>query len=245
MEKRKISARELATDVRAGLDDAALMEKYGLAAQGLQSVFRKLVDAKVIQQSELDSRGDSTQRTVDPVWQCPSCGKYQMQEFDECPECGVFPSKFKEQEERKREAQHIAEAARLAREAQHADKEGELERLPKVSDNLPWLFVAAFAVGMVLALGATTSSPVGEDLVMMLDSILTVTAMGLLYYDRGRLRQLGYDTRRLNVWSLVFPPVYLHRRARLTRGSLGPFFSCVLIVYLQCVTLLSLSAQVK
>ncbi len=51
MPKPKISAKELIADIQAGLDDQALMKKYGLSAQGLQSVFKKLVEAKALKQS--------------------------------------------------------------------------------------------------------------------------------------------------------------------------------------------------
>jgi uncharacterized protein (DUF433 family) len=44
-DKRKISARELLTDVRAGLNDSNLMEKYQLDKEGLQYLLRRLVDS--------------------------------------------------------------------------------------------------------------------------------------------------------------------------------------------------------
>jgi uncharacterized protein (DUF433 family) len=53
MEKRKISARELIADVRAGMDDSALMARYNLSAQGLQSAFKKLVEANVMTQAPI------------------------------------------------------------------------------------------------------------------------------------------------------------------------------------------------
>jgi len=56
MTKPKISAKELIADIRAGMDDPALMKKYGLAAQGLQSIFNKLIAAGALQQDELDNR---------------------------------------------------------------------------------------------------------------------------------------------------------------------------------------------
>jgi hypothetical protein len=56
MPKQKISAKELLADIRAGMDDPALMKKYGLSAEGLQSALKKLIEAKVITQVELDNR---------------------------------------------------------------------------------------------------------------------------------------------------------------------------------------------
>ncbi|MGO9121680.1 MAG: hypothetical protein ACLQPD_29235 [Desulfomonilaceae bacterium] len=95
MPKPKISAKELIADIRAGMDDPALMKKYGLSAQGLQSAFKKLVEAKAVKQSELDNRVPLAERTVDIVWKCPACGKPQTQQADICPNCGVIEAKFK------------------------------------------------------------------------------------------------------------------------------------------------------
>lgn len=89
MDKRKITAREVLRDIRSGLSDQDLMEKYTLSAQGLQSVFHKLVSAGVITQPELDDRVPITERTVDlGLFICPACGNIQGTEFATCPRCG-------------------------------------------------------------------------------------------------------------------------------------------------------------
>ena len=89
MEKRKITAREVLRDIRSGLSDQDLMEKYTLSAQGLQSVFHKLVSAGVISQPELDDRVPISERTVDlGLFICPACGNIQGKEFATCPRCG-------------------------------------------------------------------------------------------------------------------------------------------------------------
>lgn len=89
MDKRKITAREVLRDIRSGLSDQDLMEKYTLSAQGLQSVFHKLVSAGVITQPELDDRVPITERTVDlGLFICPACGNIQGTEFAICPRCG-------------------------------------------------------------------------------------------------------------------------------------------------------------
>ena len=41
--KPKIDAKQALDDIRSGLDDYALMDKYNLSAKGLQSLFNKLV----------------------------------------------------------------------------------------------------------------------------------------------------------------------------------------------------------
>jgi hypothetical protein len=97
MEKRKITAREILKDIRAGLSDQDLMEKYTLSAQGLQSVFHKLVTAGAITQVELDDRVPISERTVDlGLFICPACGNIQGKEFITCPRCGFSdPSRTK------------------------------------------------------------------------------------------------------------------------------------------------------
>jgi hypothetical protein len=92
MEKRKITAREILKDIRGGMDDALLMRKYQLSAQGLQSVFNKMVQAGVVTEEELDGRVPLSARTVDiGLFICPACGNIQGSEFIECPRCGYVP----------------------------------------------------------------------------------------------------------------------------------------------------------
>lgn len=57
MVKPKIDAQQALDDIRSGLDDYALMDKYNLSAKGLQSLFSKLVSVGAITQAELDRRG--------------------------------------------------------------------------------------------------------------------------------------------------------------------------------------------
>lgn len=92
MEKRKITAREILKDIQAGADDAGLMRKYQLSAQGLQSVLNKMVQAGVVAEEELDARVPLSERTVDiGLFICPACGNIQGREFIECPRCGYIP----------------------------------------------------------------------------------------------------------------------------------------------------------
>lgn len=56
MAKRQIRIREALADVRSGMTDTELMEKYQLAAKGLQSLFAKLVHAQLISMEELEQR---------------------------------------------------------------------------------------------------------------------------------------------------------------------------------------------
>jgi rubrerythrin len=94
MAKRKVKAKGVVADIRAGMGDDMLKEKYGLSDIGLQSVFNKLVDAGLLPQSELDKRLSPTETSVDMWWRCPACGSPQSHEHDECPQCGVSVEKF-------------------------------------------------------------------------------------------------------------------------------------------------------
>jgi len=50
--KRKISASDFVDDIRSGMSQVALMEKYGLSSRGLVSAYRKLVDAGILEPEE-------------------------------------------------------------------------------------------------------------------------------------------------------------------------------------------------
>jgi hypothetical protein len=62
--KRRIEVDVALKDIRSGMDDAFLMEKYRVSARGLQSLFSKLVRAGAIQLAELDQRMPAFMGTV-------------------------------------------------------------------------------------------------------------------------------------------------------------------------------------
>lgn len=94
MSKRQLSAKEILQDIRAGMDDIALMVKYDLSAQGLQTAFTKLIATGLLKQDDLDERTPSHEPTANLGWKCPACGKPQPTEFEECPVCGVIVRKY-------------------------------------------------------------------------------------------------------------------------------------------------------
>jgi signal transduction histidine kinase/ActR/RegA family two-component response regulator len=57
--QRKIKAAEIIRDIRDGMSDSGLMEKYKLSAKGLQNLFRQIVDARIMQPSEIFGRTPS------------------------------------------------------------------------------------------------------------------------------------------------------------------------------------------
>jgi ankyrin repeat protein len=79
----KINAREVVNDIRSGMDDAALMEKYRLSAANLQVLFDKLVQAGVIKQSELDHRLPMFEGTVEVVFKFPEVDESRAKELGE------------------------------------------------------------------------------------------------------------------------------------------------------------------
>ncbi len=56
MNTRTVPSKHAVADIRAGMSDAALMQKYDLSAKGLQSLFRKLRAANLITAIEFDTR---------------------------------------------------------------------------------------------------------------------------------------------------------------------------------------------
>jgi hypothetical protein len=53
---RRIEVDEIVKDVRDGLTDHELMKRYGLSAKGLKSTLQKLVDAEIIQLTDVYRR---------------------------------------------------------------------------------------------------------------------------------------------------------------------------------------------
>jgi hypothetical protein len=54
--KRTIKAKDIVNDIRAGMTDHQLMEKYRLSVKGLQSIFTKLEQVKAVKHSDLYGR---------------------------------------------------------------------------------------------------------------------------------------------------------------------------------------------
>lgn len=54
--KPKIKAGDAVRDIRSGMTDSQLMEKYGLSAKGLHSLVLKLIEVKAITPAEIDQR---------------------------------------------------------------------------------------------------------------------------------------------------------------------------------------------
>jgi hypothetical protein len=67
LEQKKISAKEAVADIKAGIPDDEMMKKYGLSAKGLQSLFAKLHQAKLISTEEYQRRAAPSEQTLELV----------------------------------------------------------------------------------------------------------------------------------------------------------------------------------
>ncbi len=56
MSKQKISAKQVLNDISAGMSNSELMEKYGVSSEGLESIFKKLTDAGLLNEASLEQR---------------------------------------------------------------------------------------------------------------------------------------------------------------------------------------------
>lgn len=94
---KKINAKAIMTDLKDGLSDADLMDKYGLSFEGLHALFLKLIEAKLATQAYFDNRAirqvGAGQKT-DEITTCPYCGFSADQKFDRCPRCNQDTSEW-------------------------------------------------------------------------------------------------------------------------------------------------------
>ena len=89
-DKKKISAKAIMMDLKAGLTDRELMEKYDLSFQGVQDVFTQLTKAGLATQAYFDKRAlkvAAAQPSEKKEHICPYCGYSSPNEFKQCPNC--------------------------------------------------------------------------------------------------------------------------------------------------------------
>ncbi|MBI4964978.1 MAG: hypothetical protein HY913_17015 [Desulfomonile tiedjei] len=90
---KKISARQVHEDLKSGMSDHAVMEKYGINAAGLAKVRARIEQIGLSRNTE-GSHGEERQphRTIDHA-PCPSCGFPLNGKSLDCPKCGVLLSR--------------------------------------------------------------------------------------------------------------------------------------------------------
>jgi hypothetical protein len=98
MEKKTLNAKEVLDDIKAGMDEAALMEKYQLSEKGLQSLLKKLMHAGVLKPKKRgpEKPTSAPEKAVASAWKCPICGNPQNTQYNKCPECSVIAARFQE-----------------------------------------------------------------------------------------------------------------------------------------------------
>ena len=99
--KRKLSAKQILTDIRSGMDSTELKRKYDLSEKGLESVCKRLAATGALKEHDIRRlgswRGSSETSPKIPNearWQCPACNTPQTVEMSECPVCGIVVEKF-------------------------------------------------------------------------------------------------------------------------------------------------------
>ncbi|MDQ7783760.1 MAG: hypothetical protein RDU20_12825 [Desulfomonilaceae bacterium] len=90
MAKVKIKGREVLADIRSGMDDAGLMQKYGLSSKGIIQLMGRLVSAGLLTPAELAERRSLAKTVYFPVFKCAECGEIHYSRFDICPTCGAI-----------------------------------------------------------------------------------------------------------------------------------------------------------
>jgi len=90
MAKIRISGREVLADIRSGMDDAGLMEKYGLSSRGIIQLMGRLVSLGLLTPAELAERKSLAKTVYMPVFKCRACHEVHYTRFDVCPSCGAI-----------------------------------------------------------------------------------------------------------------------------------------------------------
>jgi hypothetical protein len=89
---KKISAKAIMADLKAGSTDAELMEKYGISIGALQELFSKLIGAGLATQAYFNKRAlrdVGIRQKNDTTKTCPHCGYGSSEGFTTCPRCDM------------------------------------------------------------------------------------------------------------------------------------------------------------
>lgn len=89
MGQLKINSRAFVDDVRSGLTEPDLMEKYGLSEKQLSTVFEKLLDAGLLHSGDLEHQ-PQFEATVVVASTCVACGALKFVDSGACPQCGMI-----------------------------------------------------------------------------------------------------------------------------------------------------------
>jgi hypothetical protein len=95
---KKISRKMLLADMNAGLNKAALMEKYELTDLQFESVMRKINEPTSLSGRHF-SHGTDAETNAQSTSRCPACSARISAALTECPKCGIIFAKYNTHEE--------------------------------------------------------------------------------------------------------------------------------------------------
>ncbi len=97
MGKKTVQVKQVLADIRAGMHDNALMQKYELSPGQLKSLMKKLEDAGLVKKP-VEELAPEKPSYYDTFFTCPACGLNEPGDFEECPRCGVVAAKYRPSE---------------------------------------------------------------------------------------------------------------------------------------------------
>lgn len=86
--KRKIKANDLVIDIKAGLSDPQLMNRYDINSRQLEYLLHQLVDKGVVSQSQIEARAKLADTSITRAYVETS---QSIQELDDGPEPTAYP----------------------------------------------------------------------------------------------------------------------------------------------------------
>lgn len=94
MTRQPIKAKEILKDMRAGMDDAGLMTKYGLSSKQILKVINMLLWKGLMSPQELEERRSLAKTVYMPTYKCPSCGEIHFTKSETCPKCSAHMTRL-------------------------------------------------------------------------------------------------------------------------------------------------------
>jgi uncharacterized protein len=131
---KKISAKEVIIDIKAGLSNDEIAEKYGLSEKGTQSLFDRLLDRDLLTREEYDHRLTSSIQSIDPGGDNGGSASQKEATTDESTSPLTKPHLLRETEVNAADpnagATRVNEPAEPARQASQSAQEPEQDRTP-------------------------------------------------------------------------------------------------------------------
>ncbi|MFH0825252.1 MAG: hypothetical protein V2B18_21075, partial [Pseudomonadota bacterium] len=87
---KRIIIQDFVTDVRDGVKEAVLMDKYELSRKQLMRTYEKLLDTGQLLPRDLEDPLVGFEATIELADTCRECGSLLLADTKECPLCGTF-----------------------------------------------------------------------------------------------------------------------------------------------------------